>query len=334
MKKKSFVVLICVLAVSFLLVYSFIKPAFRYLSHYLSKSEKVNANVLLVEGWIPESALEQAYNEFKTNKYDYLITTGLKSVSQYYKVSENGYLIFYPRKKFPGLSISGSHTIDVDAYSELDKPDRAHFNFFINDSLTADFYAEKTRKHYKVHYSGSLANIDSIMIQFTNDDKGEFGDRNLYVRRLIIDDTIKIPYQYSVYDVSRSGGRRRINNDFRSYAGYARNVIISMGNIDTSRVIATFGDRVRINRTLTSALAFRDWITKNNIPVTGINILSIGTHARRTWMTYNRILNEKYEIGIISIPESFESHGKERKVFKTIRETIGFLYYWFILIPY
>jgi hypothetical protein len=71
-----------------------------------------------------------------------------------------------------------------------------------------------------------------------------------------------------------------------------------------------------------------------NINVKGINIISMGTHTRRTWMTYNKILNEKYEIGIISLPDYNYNHSRFFRLFKTIRESLGIAYYWLILIPY
>lgn len=60
----------------------------------------------------------------------------------------------------------------------------------------------------------------------------------------------------------------------------------------------------------------------------------MGTHARRTWMTYNRILNEKYEIGIISLPDDGNRNSPDKGLLKTLRETLGIIYYWIILIPY
>jgi hypothetical protein len=73
--------------------YIFVKPAFNQLSGFLSKSEQVPANILLVEGWLSQRSLETAANEFRKNKYDFILTTGLKSTPEYYGVSMDGYLI-------------------------------------------------------------------------------------------------------------------------------------------------------------------------------------------------------------------------------------------------
>jgi hypothetical protein len=314
--------------------YIFLKPAFNYLSGYLSKSEQVKANVLIVEGWLPEYALEMAFQEFEKNKYEYVITTGLQYRKEYYMISENGYLIFYLKNKFSELNESGLHLIEIDAYSELEMENRAHFNLFVNDSIVADFFVEKSKKKYRVEWEGNVNDIRTIYIQFTNDAVGDFGDRNLYVKEIIIDEKIKIPYQdNSEYDIGNLFGKNRIINNFNSSAQYARNRLLSMG-LDSSLLIAIPGHKVKINRTLTSALAFRDWLKTADININGIKIISMGTHARRTWMTYNRVLNEKYKIGIISLPDYKYNRSKIVRFLKTIRETFGIIYYWFILIPF
>jgi Fe2+ transport system protein FeoA len=313
--------------------YFLIKPAFKYLSGYLSKSEQVKANILIVEGWLPDYALKIAYEEYQKNGYEYIITTGLKFPNDYYRLTNNGYLIFYPKNRFRGINVPGTHSIEVDAFSEMAGENRAHFNLFINDTVIGNFYSEKRRKRYRAAWNGYLSKVDSIMVQFDNDKWSEVLDRNLYVKDIIIDHRITIPYfNNSEYAILTLDKKQRIINNFNSYAESARNRLLSMGMVP-SKIIAAPGEKVIINRTLTSALAFRDCLKMTNIDIKGINIISMGTHARRTWMTYNKILNEKYIIGIISISDYTNKSGI-RKFLKTVRETLGIIYYWIILIPY
>lgn len=334
MRKKIWLILIIIFISLLPAGYIVIKNAFNYVSGYLSKSEQVKANILLVEGWLPDYALELAYKEFQENKYEYVVTTGLKSFSEYYMLSENGYLIFYPKIKNSLKDEVSQHTIDIEARGSLSGTHSAHFNLYVNDSLIADFFADKQKRNFTTKWNGSLTKIDSVTVQFTNDKVDEYGDINLFVKEIIIDNKIEIPWlNNSEYDMSALDGKRRITNNFNSVAELARNSLMSMG-IDSSEVIAVPAAKVKINRTLTSALAVRDWIKTTNINIRGINIISMGTHARRTWMTYNRILHERYGIGIISIPDYVNSQSKESKALKTLRETLGIIYYWFILIPY
>jgi len=159
----------------------------------------------------------------------------------------------------------------------------------------------------------------------------DFGDRNLYVNEITIDHKITIPYlNNSVYDISGQDEKRRIINNFSSNAELARNRLLSTG-IDSSIIISVPANRVYINRTLTSALAVRDWLKKSDIKIVGINIISEGTHARRTWMTYNKVLNETYKIGIISLPEKVNARSHLGRLTYTFRQSVALVYYWLIL---
>src|SRR5665648_363191 len=125
MRKKGLLILLFIITSLSLIIYLFSKPAFNYLSGYLSKSEKVKANILVVESWLPDFAFKIAYTEFQKNRYDYIITTGVKSFRVYYMLSRNGYLIFYPKQKLSGIIEAGKHTIAIQAYSELGGDNRA-----------------------------------------------------------------------------------------------------------------------------------------------------------------------------------------------------------------
>ncbi len=314
--------------------YFLIKPACKNISDYLSKTDPVKANILLVEGWLPEYGLKIAYNEFQRNGYDYLITTGLKSTVEYFMLSEDGYLIFCTKNKLIHSGLSENHTIGVNAFSELEGEHSAHFSIFVNDSLIADYFADRSKRIYSTGWTGNLMDIDSISVRFINDGVGDFGDRNLYVKEIIIDNKTIIPYQNNTeYDIREWDGRDRLKNNYDSYAGSARERLCLMG-IDSSKVLAVTSKKVRINRTLTSALAFRNWLGETDRHIAGINIISMGTHSRRTWMTYNSILDKKYDIGIISIDDMKNHSGVKRKALMTLREILGIIYYWFILLPY
>jgi hypothetical protein len=61
-----------VLAILFSLVICF----FAFANKFLSVNAPVAANVLVVEGWLPDYALEEAAQEFKEKGYEYLVTAG------------------------------------------------------------------------------------------------------------------------------------------------------------------------------------------------------------------------------------------------------------------
>ena len=294
-----------ILMVFFILTGLFILSLIFILPGKLSETTKVDANILVVEGWLPPYALEMAYKEYRQNDYDYIVTTGLRSEGRHLLMAENGYMIFYPQKYLPiSDKVPVMHLFEVKCYSDLEGEYGAHFNIFINDSLIADFYAVKAEKSYSAKWYGPLSEIDSVTIQFDNDRGGSFGDINLNVKEIIIDRKMSFPAQlYSDYDIAPLDGKNRTINDFRSVAEMARNMLISMG-IDSLSVISITGENTMINRTLTSALAFRDFADTSDLEIRGINIVSLGSHAGRTIMVYDKVLKRKYDIGIISVPDS------------------------------
>jgi hypothetical protein len=187
-----------------------------FYSEFPEKTKKINANILIVEGWLPTPALEKAKYEFQHDGYDILIITGLNFTENYYQVS-------------------------------MDR-------------------------------------------------------------------------------------KNRIINNFNSNAEQTRNELIRMG-VDPSRIVAVPAEGTNINRTLKSALAFRDWLKESKCQVKGINIISFGPHARRKWMIYDKILGKNYSVGIIYLPD-YDNHNFLREIFKELREFFGLVYYWIILIFY
>lgn len=55
---------------------------------FLIRNNPIDAEILVVEGWIPDYALDKAINEFRNNKYKYLITTGVY-VSDFNSIESN-----------------------------------------------------------------------------------------------------------------------------------------------------------------------------------------------------------------------------------------------------
>lgn len=333
MRKKIFKgLLILILLIAFT---ALIKIAIPKLPAYLSESGKTEANILIIESWLPDAALKIANTETTRKDYDLILTTGVQSSELDFRmVAMNGYLIFYPGLPKDINEDKENHVIEITAKSKMGGIYCSHFNFFINDSLMADFNADEKPRKYQISWYGSLKDIDSVSVQFTNDMVDDKGDRNLYVKNIIIDNEIIIPYQYnSIFDIGTIGGNDRILNDYVSHPQIVRKKLILSG-IDSSKVIAVTGKRTNLNRTLQSALAVKKWLKASKCHVEGINIVSMGIHSRRTLLTYRRVLDKTYNIGIISLPDLWKTDSGNSKILSTLGETLDLIYYWIILLPY
>jgi hypothetical protein len=304
-------------------------------SEYLSPTKVVEANTLIIEGWLPDYAIKMVTQEIQRNPYNLIITSGIKSYGlDYCTIGMNGYLIFYPQSGSLKKKSYDNHLIEIDAHSEMDGKYRTHMSFFVNDSLITDFTVNMKKQKYSVNWKGSLESIDSMMIQFDNDMIDDFGDRNLYVKEIVIDKETHIPYRYnSVYDVGQIGGNNRIYNNYNSSAEIFKNKLIAAG-LDPIKINVITGKRTGINRTLTSVGAIKRWMKSSSYNIKSLNIVSLGIHSRRTWLTYKRVLGKSYDIGIISLQEMPTSKSKQSPQLNMAKESLSLVYYWIILLPY
>ncbi|MCU0540702.1 MAG: YdcF family protein [Oscillatoriaceae cyanobacterium Prado104] len=72
------------LTISMLLIITNIHP-------FLAVNSPIEADILVVEGWLPDYAIESAIAEFKTGNYQKLITTGLPLSKGYYLAEYKNY---------------------------------------------------------------------------------------------------------------------------------------------------------------------------------------------------------------------------------------------------
>jgi hypothetical protein len=319
---------ICLLVIIILILPANIQPKV-----FLSKTERVNANLLIVEGWLPSYSVDLVNKEFRDSDYDMIITSGVKSSNlDYCTVGSLGTLIFYPHFDPGSKYKKENHHIEIIAHSGMGGRYKAHFNFCINDSLAADFTAGKQKRKYGLNWYGSLGDIDSLSIEFDNDLVDEHGDRDLFIKEIVIDNEIHIPYQFnSVYEILTVDGKKRILNNVNSNSDIVRNELITSG-IDPSLIVSVSADKVIINRTLSSALATRNLLGKMDLRIRGINVMSLGVHSRRTYMTYEKVLGKSYTIGIVSIPQNNKNKSKTGEIFEIIYEIIGIIYYQIIFL--
>ena len=327
--KKAAIILGCLLFIVCLVDFMSDSPL---IVKFLSKNRRVaNADLLLVEGWMQPEAFKSAAYEFDILGYKLLVTTGLNT-PEYFLMSMDGYLIFDTSSRFENNETPGIHKIDVLAYSDIGGDNSAHFNSWVNDSILGGYSTIQEPLTYSFTWNLPLKEIDSLIVQFDNDGMGPWGDRNLNVQGLIVDDTIKIPYNYnSTYDIGDFGGYDKTINDYASLAEQARSILINRYGLYPKMLVAVSGEKEIINRTLTSALAFQDWLEHSDFKPKGINVISFGIHSRRTYMTYRDIIDKNIPVGIIALEDEEWSSSFTYKLFRVCREIVALIYYRIIL---
>ena len=334
LKIKKIILIIATITLISVILMAIPDPA-RKISDYLSKNLYIQADALIVEGWLPDFALKSVIDEINNNQYKLIITTGIKSPElDYCLIGMDGYLIFYPKLNSSEYTDQTAHQIGIIAKSKMGGKYSCHFNVFVNDSKVAEFTADNTSKEYSLKWNGSLSSIDSIMVNFDNDFVDENGDRNFYVKELIIDGRYRITYQYnSVYDIGKIDSKDRIRNDYSTVAEFARNRLIRLG-VDPLKIVSLSSDCRECNRTLSSAKACRDGLKRYKDEIKSANVITLLIHSRRTWITYKTLLKRTVNVGIICIPVKEEEIDEVMDYQKVFEEVIALIYYNFLLMPF
>ncbi|MBX2842648.1 MAG: hypothetical protein KTR26_12830 [Flammeovirgaceae bacterium] len=269
---------------------------------FLSVSHPIKAKILIVEGWLPNYALEGAAKEFKENDYDLVITTGMPLDPEYRMVT-NGNLIFTPptpdtfpysgNLEKPELVIGAKSTVLLNGY--------AKFKLFVNSTEIDDIKTTGEFKDYKFSLETPLEAIDTIRIRYYNDAFKNGEDRDLFV------DSVKIAGQsfsartdYFIYDRGTYGGSDIFKTN--SIAAYSANYLKYM-EIEDDKILAIAADKKELNRTKSSVIAVKNWLEGNRKETSAINVITLGTHSRRSWMIYEKQLSELANVGIITLDD-------------------------------
>jgi hypothetical protein len=84
------------------------------------------------------------------------------------------------------------------------------------------------------------------------------------------------------------------------------------------------------HRTYASALAVKHWLVGSKVNVVGINVFTLGAHARKSLVLFKRAFSERVPIGVIAGTE--DGYDTERwwlsarGIYTVLRKAIGYLY--------
>ncbi len=115
---------------------------------------------------------------------------------------------------------------------------------------------------------------------------------------------------------------------YKTMAELTKASLIKLG-IDKNKIVALPGKNAIRNRTYSSALTLNEWLESHQ-DIKSIDVLTIGCHSRRSRLFYEKALNNKYKVGVISVPDrSYDTERwwmYSRGMRSVISETIGYIY--------
>jgi hypothetical protein len=122
-----------------------------------------------------------------------------------------------------------------------------------------------------------------------------------YVYREAIAEFRRHPYS-KVYVTGGSLEQGSHLSEYQTYANLGAAMLVDMG-LSRDVVQAVPAESVRQDRTHASAVALRAWLREHHAMPRGLNIISHGAHARRSWLLFGKVLGDKTRVGIISVED-------------------------------
>ena len=111
-------------------------------------------------------------------------------------------------------------------------------------------------------------------------------------------------------------------SDSHTYASIGADQLVKQG-IPEELVQMVPSRVMERDRTYSSAVALRDWLRDQHISVTSINVLTEDSHARRTWLLFEKAFGSEVKVGIISIPNPDYAPKDWWRNSQGVREVIG-----------
>ena len=107
-----------------------------------------------------------------------------------------------------------------------------------------------------------------------------------------------------------------------TYAGLAARRLIKLG-IPGDLVQAVPSSVERKDRTYYSALALRAWVQNHNLQVNSIDIITLGPHARRSRLLYEKVFGNDVKIGVITTEDPKYDPARWWRSSEGVREVVG-----------
>lgn len=333
--------------VIFLLLILFLLSKF-YLPHFLSYQKPVESDNFLIEAWISSYEIEQAVADYGKQPESHFYIVGFlypkldveKTIPNLSyvpsdKKDNNGIWLFANSSLGflipPELSHNAGDTIQIKVTAKGHESANyfAYFNLVINGEFIGGAFSQDDYQQFTFEWVVPEEGLKTCYIKFNNDLVVNNSDRNLNIKSIEIDNKLLVA------DTTNTKIVRDLNNltsGFASQAEEVGNYLQQLGVAHNQITIVNF-EPVPSNQTLAAAEKFNDYISEYSLPL--LNVITFDMHSRRTWLTYQKILGKKTNVGVLYYPSSKKDKGKKKEnspeIFYIIDEFLAYFANWFLL---
>lgn len=87
---------------------------------------------------------------------------------------------------------------------------------------------------------------------------------------------------------------------YKTYAELGTAILLGSG-LATNEVEAVPAPFVQRDRTYAAAVSLKEWLDKHQLDIKAINLITVGPHARRSRLLFQKALGKDYKVGVISL---------------------------------
>lgn len=156
----------------------------------------------------------------------------------------------------------------------------------------------------------------------------------------VLEQAISLFNKYNYQLIVTTGGPLAKGSHLSEYSTHAEITAASLGQLGVkpSLIVSIPTPPVRTDRTYASALAVNEWLSQSSLQINSLDVVSVGTHARRTQWLFQSALGNNIGVGVIAIPDPEYDGDKwwvwSRGVRAVIDESVAYLYARFLFTPY
>lgn len=266
--------------------------------HFLSVTEKVNSEVVIVEGWLPWYALKEVRNKYREGKIKKIICVGSLKSDLKANVNNSGKLVWDLSDNPVMVRNLKNNMLNVKASGERQGGQFSSFSVMVNGHKIGRSLTSEQEESYEFNLPSDVDKIDYVEVSYGERTESYQEEGNVHVSFLSLGNDEIIPKVLKcIYEEENN---TKVEN-IPSSVAYNAAFDLKRLKVPDSALVTIPAPYVKRFRTYVSALAVEAWLDSSvNVPE-DIDIYSLGAHSRRTYEVYEKLLGDKINLGIVSV---------------------------------
>lgn len=274
-----------------------------YAYTFLAREKPVDAQVLVVEAWLPTNSVREAARKFLKGNYTFVATVGGQRTSPYLPMMNGGTLMYTPELFSNPVQADSIH---VQAWGSSVLNEFAHFQVWVNDTLVGQTYVEYAAHTYTFPIKSELGPVQKLDIVYDNDlaftDSTGGHDRNFFIGEVALGEMKYLPYSDKIYYAWGD----TMYTQLWFYPEESAKVLMEEG-VPKDKIVVIPVTVAETSRTYQNAVAFSHWMQKHP-ELNSVNIVSQAAHTRRSYLMYRRNLKDSIKIGSMALKDRMYDH--------------------------